>query len=95
MTSFDDNGILCLLTCAKAATCGVAEYPATVNKSRVPNLAEAALVDQLPHSLQGGIAIGDVWLHQLQHVQDGFVHLSTETAQNIEPHNGKTSVTVN
>ena len=38
-------------------------------------LSKTALVDQLPHGLQGGIAVCDIRLHQLQHVQDGLVHL--------------------
>ena len=43
----------------------------------VEDLAKAALVDQLPHGLQGREAIGHVRLHQLQHVQDWLVHLKS------------------
>ena len=45
----------------------------------VDDLAEAALVDQLPHGLQGREAVGQVRLHQLQHVQDWLVHLWPNT----------------
>ena len=46
-------------------------------RSSVSSLAKATLVDQLPHCLQGGIAIGDIRLHKFQHVQDRLVDLSS------------------
>mmetsp|Transcript_84436 Transcript_84436/g.180867 ORF Transcript_84436/g.180867 Transcript_84436/m.180867 type:complete len:230 (-) Transcript_84436:63-752(-) len=42
------------------------------------HLAEAALVDELPHALQRGVAVCNVGLDSLQHLQDGLVHLQED-----------------
>eukprot|EP00414_Alexandrium_minutum_P006138 CAMPEP_0113828878 /NCGR_PEP_ID=MMETSP0328-20130328/5509_1 /TAXON_ID=39455 /ORGANISM="Alexandrium minutum" /LENGTH=174 /DNA_ID=CAMNT_0000796911 /DNA_START=147 /DNA_END=668 /DNA_ORIENTATION=+ /assembly_acc=CAM_ASM_000350 len=49
------------------------------------DLSEPALVDELPHRLQRGIAVGDVGVHQLQHVEDGLVDLHEDAVVEL-PH---------
>merc|ERR1740138_1787433 len=39
------------------------------------DLAETALVYQFPHTLERGVAVGDIRLHHLEHVEDRLVHL--------------------
>ena len=43
------------------------------------HLAVSALVDQLTDRLQVGLAIGDVWLDELQHVGSGLGDLDEDT----------------
>ena len=67
------------------------KYPRLVPKKNLwssaplARLAEAPLVDQLSHGLQGGEAVGDVGLHELQHVQDGLVHLKLHGCMPLGP----------
>mmetsp|Transcript_84433 Transcript_84433/g.180858 ORF Transcript_84433/g.180858 Transcript_84433/m.180858 type:complete len:206 (-) Transcript_84433:130-747(-) len=44
------------------------------------HLAESTLVDQLPDGLQRRVAVCDVWLDSLQHLQDGLVHLQEDAS---------------
>ena len=84
MMSLELRGMRCLLTFTYKWTAHHhALYQKTLALSNclcffwVEDLAKAALVDQLPHGLQGREAIGHVRLHQLQHVQDWLVHLKS------------------
>merc|ERR1719217_1050260 len=43
------------------------------------HFAITTLVDQLANSLQGWEAIGHIWLHVLEHLQDGLVDLQEHT----------------
>lgn len=48
------------------------------------DLAVSTLVDQLTNSLQIGLAIGDVWLNQLQHLLSSLVDLEEDAIVDLE-----------
>ena len=73
MMSLDDKGKRCLFTW----TCCSPPFPGLQEPNvKLNGLAEPALVDELAHRLERGVAIGHVWLDELQHVQDGLVDLN-------------------
>ena len=51
------------------------------------HLAKATLVNKLSHCLKCWVAVGDVWLHQFQHVEDWLVHLEEDTIAKLEEDN--------
>merc|ERR1711998_230978 len=46
-------------------------------------LAEAALIDQCTGGLEGWVAVGEVWLHTLDHLLSGLVDTQEDSAVNL------------